>query len=160
MRLPTLTLFWMPCLNTPETKVIATTFGRYRRYGSKLVAACAPTGEHCCDQTCESLCVRERIDKSDAEAERTGAKSVPSCGFDSIPAVRIVESGIHLWGEGEHMGRGEAFVVVLILLARSNKSIERESSDNGDYNNTVTGKALRTVIFGCGPQHLSQCYKQ
>lgn len=65
-----------------------TTVGPYLRYGSKLVAACAAAGVHCCDLTGESLWVKDMIDKHEEEAERTGAKIVPSCGFDSIPAVR------------------------------------------------------------------------
>lgn len=76
-----------------KTKVILTTVGPYGRYGSKLVASCARAGVHCCDLTGESPWVREMIDKHHAEAERTGAKIVPSCGFDSIPAVRGCRDG-------------------------------------------------------------------
>lgn len=71
-----------------KTKVIVTTVGPYAHYGSKLVAACAAAGVHCCDLTGESLWVKDMIEKHHEEAERTGAKIVPSCGFDSIPAVR------------------------------------------------------------------------
>lgn len=62
--------------------------GPYGRYGSKLVAACARAGVHCCDLTGESPWVKDMIDMHHAEAKRTGAKIVSSCGFDSIPAVR------------------------------------------------------------------------
>ncbi len=65
-----------------------TTVGPYLRYGSKLVAACTAAGVHYCDLTGESLWVEDMIAKHHEEAERTGAKIVPSCGFDSIPAVR------------------------------------------------------------------------
>lgn len=65
-----------------------TTVGPYVLYGSKLVAACVTAGVHCCDLTGETLWVKDMIDKHHEEAERTGAKIVPSCGFDSIPAVR------------------------------------------------------------------------
>lgn len=51
------------------------------------MAACAKAGVHCCDLTGESLWVRSMADQHHEEAERTGAKIVPSCGFDSIPAV-------------------------------------------------------------------------
>ena len=70
-----------------------TTVGPYRLYGSKLVAACARAGVHCCDLTGESPWVKDMIDKHHAEAKRTGAKIVPSCGFDSIPAVRGCRDG-------------------------------------------------------------------
>eukprot|EP00752_Nemacystus_decipiens_P006893 g6191.t1 len=69
-----------------QAKVIVTTVGPYAHYGSKLVAACVAAGVHCCDLTGESLWVKDMIDKHHEEAERTGAKIVPSCGFDSIPA--------------------------------------------------------------------------
>ncbi|CAM9235192.1 unnamed protein product [Ectocarpus sp. 4 AP-2014] len=69
-----------------QAKVIITTVGPYAHYGSKLVAACSAAGVHCCDLTGESLWVKGLIDKHHEEAERTGAKIVPSCGFDSIPA--------------------------------------------------------------------------
>ena len=49
--------------------------------------SCAREGVHLCDLTGESMWVRDMIDKHHAQAERTGAKIVPSCGFDSIPAV-------------------------------------------------------------------------
>ena len=71
-------------------QVILTTVGPYNRYGSKLVEACARGGVHLCDLTGESIWVRDMIDKHHALAESTGAKIVPSCGFDSIPAVSTV----------------------------------------------------------------------
>ena len=49
--------------------------------------SCAREGVHLCDLTGESTWVRAMIDKHHAQAERTGAKIVPSCGFDSILAV-------------------------------------------------------------------------
>lgn len=73
-------------------KVIITAVGPYKIYGSKLVAACARAGVHHCDLTGESLWVKDMIDKHHDEAERTGAKILPSCGFDSIPAVSAVVS--------------------------------------------------------------------
>ena len=68
--------------------MILTTVGPYGRYGSKLVAACVRAGVHYCDLTGEMIWVKDMIDKHHAEAERTGAKIVPSCGVGSIPAVR------------------------------------------------------------------------
>lgn len=73
----------------PISQVILSTVGPYTLYGSKLVATCVSAGVHCCDLTGESLWVRDLIDQHHEEAERTGAKIVPSCGFDSIPAVRV-----------------------------------------------------------------------
>lgn len=68
--------------------MILTTVGPYGRYGSKLVAACARAGVHYCDLAGEFIWVKDMIDKHHAEAEKTGAKIVTSCGFNSILAVR------------------------------------------------------------------------
>lgn len=81
-----------------------TTVGPYNRYGGKLVAACARSGVHLCDLTGESTWVRDMIDKHHEEAERTGAKIVPSCGFDSIPAVR------------EYMSKRKSLFRIAVLL--------------------------------------------
>ena len=49
--------------------------------------SCAREGVLFCDLAGESMWVRDMIDKHHAQAERTGAKIVPSCGVDSILAV-------------------------------------------------------------------------
>ncbi|CAM9415860.1 unnamed protein product [Choristocarpus tenellus] len=69
-----------------QTKVVVTTVGPFAIYGDKLVAACVAAGTHYCDLTGESLWVKDIIEKYQKEAERTGAKIIPSCGFDSVPA--------------------------------------------------------------------------
>jgi short subunit dehydrogenase-like uncharacterized protein len=69
-----------------RTRVVCTTVGPYARYGSKLVAACARGGTHYCDLTGELHWIRRMIDAHQQEAERSGARIVPTCGFDSIPS--------------------------------------------------------------------------
>lgn len=95
-----------------------TTVGPYMRYGSKLVAACAAAGVHCCDLTGESLWVRDMIDKHHEEAERTGAKIVPSCGFDSIPAVRKQQNTKYAFLHCDD----KALLLLLLLLPRRHVS--------------------------------------
>ena len=51
-----------------------------------LVGACAASGTHYCDLTGEPGWVRSLIDDHDAAAVASGAKIVPCCGFDSVPA--------------------------------------------------------------------------
>lgn len=68
-------------------KVILTTVGPYNWYGNKLVEACVRKGVHLCDLSGEATWLRDIIDEHHAQAESTGAKIVPSCGYDSIPAV-------------------------------------------------------------------------
>lgn len=69
-----------------SSKVVCTTVGPYARYGAELVAACAQAGTGYCDLTGETQFIREMIDRHAATAERTGARIVHSCGFDSIPS--------------------------------------------------------------------------
>ncbi|HSH03529.1 MAG TPA: saccharopine dehydrogenase NADP-binding domain-containing protein [Anaerolineae bacterium] len=69
-----------------KTKVICSTVGPYWKYGTELVAACVAAGIAYCDLTGEMLWVRQMVDAFQEEAERTGARIVHSCGFDSIPS--------------------------------------------------------------------------
>ena len=69
-----------------QTKVILTTVGPYAKYGSELVAACAAAGTDYCDLTGEAPWIQKMIDAHQAEAEASGARIVPCCGFDSIPS--------------------------------------------------------------------------
>jgi short subunit dehydrogenase-like uncharacterized protein len=69
-----------------STRVVATTAGPFAKYGSGLAAACARHGTHYCDITGEMPFVRASIDASHALAQRSGAKIVHSCGFDSVPS--------------------------------------------------------------------------
>ena len=69
-----------------SVRVVATPVGPYRRYGMDLVEACAETGTDYADLTGETLFMRETIDRFHATAERSGARIVHTCGFDSIPS--------------------------------------------------------------------------
>jgi saccharopine dehydrogenase (NAD+, L-glutamate forming) len=66
-------------------KVVATTVGPYLHYGEPLVAACARAGTGYVDITGEPEFVDRMYLAHHAEAERTGARIVHACGFDSIP---------------------------------------------------------------------------
>ena len=68
-----------------RTTAIATTVGPYRKYGLKLVDACATAGTHYADLTGEILFMRDTIKMFDDVARESGAKIVHNCGFDSIP---------------------------------------------------------------------------
>ena len=69
-----------------STTVVATTVGPYAKYGRELVAACASAGTHYADLTGEILFVRDSIASAQSDAERSGARIVHSCGYDSIPS--------------------------------------------------------------------------
>jgi short subunit dehydrogenase-like uncharacterized protein len=68
-----------------STKVVISTVGPYIHYGEPLVAACAAAGTDYVDLTGEPEFVDRMWLGYHAQAERTGARLVHSCGFDSIP---------------------------------------------------------------------------
>jgi short subunit dehydrogenase-like uncharacterized protein len=68
-----------------RTKVIATTVGPYLQHGAPLVAACAAAGTDYVDLTGEPEFVDKMYVAHHATAERSGARIVHACGFDSIP---------------------------------------------------------------------------
>jgi short subunit dehydrogenase-like uncharacterized protein len=68
-----------------RAKAIITTVGPYQLYGSELVAACAAVGTDCLDLSGEPNWMRRMIDAHHAEAQKSGARILHSCGFDSIP---------------------------------------------------------------------------
>lgn len=71
---------------TRSTRVILTTVGPYASYGSELVAACVTHGTHYCDLAGEVQWMRAMLDRHQSAALASGARIVPSCGFDSIPS--------------------------------------------------------------------------
>ena len=62
-----------------------TTVGPYLKYGEPLVAACAEAGTDYVDLTGEPEFVDRMYVAHHATAQRTGARLVHACGFDSIP---------------------------------------------------------------------------
>jgi short subunit dehydrogenase-like uncharacterized protein len=68
-----------------STRVVISTVGPYISYGEPLVAACAESGTDYVDLTGEPEFVDLMYLRHHATAERTGARIVHGCGFDSIP---------------------------------------------------------------------------
>lgn len=68
-----------------SARVVVTTVGPYLRHGEPLVAACAEGGTDYVDLTGESEFVDLMYLRHNATAERTGARLVHACGFDSVP---------------------------------------------------------------------------
>jgi saccharopine dehydrogenase (NAD+, L-glutamate forming) len=66
-------------------RVVITTVGPYIAYGEPLVAACAAAGTDYVDLTGEPEFVDRMYVRHHAEAEKSGARIVHACGFDSIP---------------------------------------------------------------------------
>jgi short subunit dehydrogenase-like uncharacterized protein len=68
-----------------RTKVVISTVGPYVEFGEPLVAACAAAGTDYVDLTGEPLFVDRMYVAHHATAEKSGARIVHCCGFDSIP---------------------------------------------------------------------------
>jgi short subunit dehydrogenase-like uncharacterized protein len=68
-----------------RTKTVVSTVGPYLEYGEPLVAACAEAGTDYLDLTGEPEFVDEMYVRHHQTAQRSGARLVHACGFDSIP---------------------------------------------------------------------------
>jgi short subunit dehydrogenase-like uncharacterized protein len=74
-----------------QTRVVVSTVGPYALYGEPLVKVCAETGTDYCDLTGETPWIRRMVDRYEATAQRSGARIVHCCGFDSVPS----DMGVH-----------------------------------------------------------------
>ena len=68
-----------------RTRIVITTAGPFQLYGSGLVAACARAGTDYLDLSGETAWMRAMIEAHERDAQRSGARILFSCGFDSIP---------------------------------------------------------------------------
>src|SRR3569833_1935996 len=68
-----------------QTKSVITTVGPYLLYGNELIAACAASGTDYFDLCGEVPWMRRMIDAHLETAQRSGARLMFSCGYDSIP---------------------------------------------------------------------------
>lgn len=69
-----------------QAKVIVSTVGPYALYGEPLVAVCAENGIDYCDLTGETQWIARMLERYEAQAQKSGARIVHCCGFDSIPS--------------------------------------------------------------------------
>ena len=68
-----------------RASVVLTTVGPYQLYGNELVKACAERGTDYVDLCGEPAWMHKMIADHSAAAEKSGARIIFSCGFDSIP---------------------------------------------------------------------------
>ncbi len=69
-----------------QTRVLISTVGPYSLFGSLVVQACAECGTDYCDLTGEVPWVSRMLAAWSQTARESGARIVPSCGFDSVPS--------------------------------------------------------------------------
>jgi short subunit dehydrogenase-like uncharacterized protein len=115
-----------------RARVVITTVGPYVEYGEPLVAACAAHGTDYVDLTGEPEFIDRMYVQHHAEAERTGARIVHACGFDSIPhdlgalfTVKQLPEGVPLSVRGvvraNGMVSGGTFASALTQFSRASK---------------------------------------
>ena len=69
-----------------STKVVLNFAGPFAKYAEPVIAACAKLGTDYLDITGETAFTRTMIDRYQIQAQQSGARLVPFCGFDSVPA--------------------------------------------------------------------------
>ncbi len=69
-----------------RTRVVISTVGPYALYGTEMLAACARHGVDYVDLTGETQWIAKMIDAYQEDAEKSGARIVNCCGYDSIPS--------------------------------------------------------------------------
>ena len=69
-----------------STRVLLTTAGPFALYGENIVEACVRLGTHYADITGETAWVSSLIDRYHRQAEASGTRIVPFCGFDAVPS--------------------------------------------------------------------------
>jgi short subunit dehydrogenase-like uncharacterized protein len=149
-----------------STKVAISTVGPYINYGEPLVAACAAAGTSYVDLTGEPEFVDEMWLRYHAEAERTGARLVHSCGFDSIPydlgalfAVDHLPEGVPIKLEGFVRAGGKpsggTFHSAVHIMGRLRQGArvarerrERESQPVGRHVHGISGRPHRDEAAG------------
>ncbi|RSN43433.1 saccharopine dehydrogenase [Amycolatopsis sp. WAC 04197] len=149
-----------------SARVVITTVGPYLEYGAPLVAACAAAGTDYVDLTGEPEFVDRMYVEHHATAERTGARIVHACGFDSIPhdlgalfTVQQLPSGVPVTLRGVvrtnatisggtlHSGLGQLSRPRAMLLAAARRR-RLEPRPRGRQVRTRVGRPHRDRVLG------------
>lgn len=127
-----------------DTRVVASTVGPYALYGSELVAAVAAAGTDYCDLSGEPHWVQAMIDAHQEQAVETGARIVPSCGFDSIPSdlgVWFTQREAH-----ERFGQYCSRIAMRVKGARGGFSGGTVASGMNTFDEMAKDPSLRKVL--------------
>lgn len=127
--------------------------GPYASYGEPVYAACADTGTAQLDLTGEVDWVRSMIDRYGARAEETGARIVPSAGFEALP----FDLGARLAAAAAHERSGSPVRSVDVALALTSDARLRSASDavsGGTFRSGVDGFERGTGAAGTDPYAL------
>src|SRR6476661_4233720 len=149
-----------------RARVVITTVGPYLTYGEPLVAACAEAGTDYVDLTGEPEFVDRMYVAYHATAERTGARLVHACGFDSIPhdlgayfTVRQLPDDVPVTVRGVVRTRGTfsggTFHSAMTQMSRAKQMKQAsaarraiEPRPEGRSSRAVPGKPQRDAVLG------------
>jgi short subunit dehydrogenase-like uncharacterized protein len=133
--------------------VVVNLVGPYASYGEPVYAACADTGTDQLDLTGEVDWVRSMIDRYGETAERTGARIVPSSGFEALP----FDLGARLAAAVAYERSGSPVRAVDVALALTSEARLRGVSDavsGGTFRSGVDGFERGTGAAGSDPYAL------
>ncbi|MBO3740088.1 saccharopine dehydrogenase family protein [Actinoplanes flavus] len=142
-----------PALTTmaERARVVLTTVGPYAKYGRPLARACAVTGTDYVDLTGEVLFARDSIDENHATAQRTGARIVHSCGFDSIPS----DIGVHVLHAAARADDAGELTDTTLVVTRMRGGFSGGTIDSMRHQVDVMKKDRRLRRVGASPYSLS-----
>ena len=122
-----------------RTRAVVTTVGPFIEHGDAVVAACAETGTDYLDATGEPEFVDRTWLRHHRTAQRTGARLVHACGFDSVPedlgtlhAVQLLPAGVPVVMSGYVSASGALSsgtvrsAVTAMSRARQARAVHRE----------------------------------
>ncbi|MER7558793.1 saccharopine dehydrogenase NADP-binding domain-containing protein [Nocardioides sp. NPDC126508] len=158
-----------------SARVVITTVGPYLQHGGPLVAACAAAGTDYVDLTGEPEFMDRMYLEHHALAQKTGARLVHACGFDSIPhdlgayftvkqlptdgpvAVRgIVRSNAMISGGTFHSGLGQMSRARQMREASSERK-QIEPRTRGRRARAIAGSPRRDADLGLWLLPLPTC---
>jgi short subunit dehydrogenase-like uncharacterized protein len=129
-----------------QTRVVISTVGPYALHGEPLVKVCAESGTDYCDLTGEVQWIRRMIARYESAAQRSGARIVNCCGFDSIPSdlgvFFLQQKAMERFGQactrikmrvkalaGSVSGGTVASIINVVREAANDPALRRELSD-------------------------------
>ena len=85
-----------------RARIIISTAGPFELYSDGVVEACVRLGSHYLDISGETLWTRSLIERFHDQANASGIRIIPSCGFDSVPSDLAA-----MWADREIGGADE-----------------------------------------------------
>ena len=85
-----------------RARIVISTAGPFELYSDGVVEACVRLGSHYLDISGETLWTRSLVERFHDQANASGLRIIPSCGFDSVPSDLAA-----MWANSEIGGADE-----------------------------------------------------